>query len=213
METTKKTYPRTNPYSYADRVMKVFVREVLRASERINLLPMDELNILGGTRDLTAWILEEVRKLFLLLGRYEYARARKLSPEDRAVKRKINPEWVEALLLFYDPVTKTVFTHEVYRKCERLGEAILATGSAEKEVREFLKTITRQVKQETITATDKARREGLRDRGTAQVIWLTRQDELRCPECGMLHGEIFDIDKVPDKPHPNCRCWVMPVRG
>ena len=23
---------------------------------------------------------------------------------------------------------------------------------------------------------------------------------------------IYDIDKIPDKPHPGCRCWLTPVK-
>lgn len=210
---TTRTYPKNNPYAYGERILKVFARELLRATEAVRLLPIDELNILTGVRDLAQRILEVSGDLILRLGRYEYARARGLSLNDRGTRRKIGNKWVEALLLLYDPVTKTVFQYEVLRKCERLGEAILATGSADEEVRGFLKALTRQMRQEIITATDKARREGLEDRGTEKVMWLTRQDELRCPECGLLHGEVFPVADVPDKPHPNCRCWIVPVRG
>ena len=202
------TYPKRNPYEYADRIVRVFTRKLLRMTERVNLLPIDELNILGGTRDLVQEILEETKRLFLRLARYVYARDRGLSPQSRAVMKKITPEWVEDVLLSYDPVTKTVFVHELYRKCERLGEAILASGSAETELRPFIKAIVRLVRQESITITDEAHKEALRDENVKKVVWLTRQDERRCGFCGMLHGQIFDADKVPHKPHANCRCWT-----
>lgn len=205
------TYPRNDPYEYAEKIVRALTRRYLLETERINLLPVDELNILQGMRDLTEALLEETKAAFLRLARYVYAKSRGLPRTSRAVLRRISAAWVDALFLSYDPVTKTVFTHEVYRKCERLGEAILATGNVEAEIRPFLKSFMRLIRQEAITVTDKAHKDALHDKGAKKVVWLTRKDELRCGFCGLLHGVIFDEDDVPDKPHPNCRCWTEEV--
>jgi len=38
-------------------------------------------------------------------------------------------------------------------------------------------------------------------------IW--RAEDGACEKCQALNGLTFEnIDKIPDKPHPNCRCWV-----
>jgi len=58
---------------------------------------------------------------------------------------------------------------------------------------------------------------GYRDAGIERMEWLATGDELTCPQCGGLHGEIADIGRGfsdgTDQPpaHPNCRCAVMPV--
>ena len=35
-----------------------------------------------------------------------------------------------------------------------------------------------------------------------------------CEKCQTLNGVTFkNIDEIPDKPHPNCRCWVEVING
>jgi len=47
--------------------------------------------------------------------------------------------------------------------------------------------------------------------------WQTANDELVCPICGPLQGEIRRIGSsfsggIDNPPaHPNCRCWIVPV--
>lgn len=43
--------------------------------------------------------------------------------------------------------------------------------------------------------------------------WMTAQDDLVCPICGELDGEIFDIADIDARPpaHVNCRCWEQPI--
>jgi SPP1 gp7 family putative phage head morphogenesis protein len=62
----------------------------------------------------------------------------------------------------------------------------------------------------------------------AKKVWMTAQDELVCPECGILDGTDMGLDDDfravdPGKPgaaygshptppaHVNCRCWLQPV--
>lgn len=35
-------------------------------------------------------------------------------------------------------------------------------------------------------------------------------DPKRPDLCEAYHGQIFEIDKTPGKPHPQCRCWIAP---
>jgi SPP1 gp7 family putative phage head morphogenesis protein len=56
---------------------------------------------------------------------------------------------------------------------------------------------------------------GVKDRyqqaGVEKVEWLAALDNVTCPECEDLNGEVFPIDDTPDCPaHPNCRCTLIP---
>ncbi len=48
--------------------------------------------------------------------------------------------------------------------------------------------------------------------GVCYYIWHSEDGEHTCDECKSLDGQIFDcIDEVPERPHPNCKCWVETV--
>lgn len=93
------------------------------------------------------------------------------------------------------------------------GETINLLTRRVKEVTDFGKqravTIART---ETMRAVNSATKDRYERAGVTKVEWLTALDSRQCDECESLHGEVFDIDKVPDLPvHPNCRCTVIPV--
>jgi SPP1 gp7 family putative phage head morphogenesis protein len=43
--------------------------------------------------------------------------------------------------------------------------------------------------------------------------WMTGEDELVCPTCGALEGQVFDLGDGSHTPpaHVNCRCYLQPV--
>jgi len=48
--------------------------------------------------------------------------------------------------------------------------------------------------------------------GDFYYIW--RSEEGACEKCQALNGLKFtNADEIPDKPHPNCRCWIETVGG
>ena len=48
--------------------------------------------------------------------------------------------------------------------------------------------------------------------GEIEYIWHT--EDGACEKCQELNGLTFkNTDEIPDKPHPNCRCWVELVNG
>lgn len=49
------------------------------------------------------------------------------------------------------------------------------------------------------------------EQGHKKVRWVTSGDERVCSSCGELHGKIFDIDRVPERPHRGCRCEIEPA--
>ena len=42
-----------------------------------------------------------------------------------------------------------------------------------------------------------------------KYIWISETGENTCEECKSLDGKIFTGDKVPLRPHPNCKCDAM----
>ena len=43
--------------------------------------------------------------------------------------------------------------------------------------------------------------------GEIEYIWHT--EDGACEKCQALNGLTFkNTDEIPNKPHPNCRCWV-----
>lgn len=203
-------YPLHDPYSYADLIVRYIVRKAIRVFGETNLLPFDELNVLHGAGDIFTTLYKVVRVSFLRLARRMYAERRGISHRSEAAVKAITQEWVDKRLSSYDIVTKTVFENDFRRRGELFAEAVIASGALDAERKEALKRLSLLVKQEAITVTDDAVREADLDAGVEQVMWLTREDELRCSECANLHGEVFDVDDVPAKPHRNCRCWTVP---
>ena len=45
-------------------------------------------------------------------------------------------------------------------------------------------------------------------------VWHSENGENTCDECKKLDGQVFEMgEKVPERPHPNCRCTVEIVEG
>lgn len=135
-----------------------------------------------------------------------------------AVQAQVNPEeMVDKVLKEYNPVTGYVFEREAERKEARMSEGMIASKEAnDREMyRELLKTNTNlwftQTKQYADDIADQTAIEVWKKAGIKKVMWVTARDERVCSKCGPLDGKIFDIDKVPNKPHYNCRCIKRPI--
>lgn len=51
-----------------------------------------------------------------------------------------------------------------------------------------------------------AKIQGSTDAGMSKATWVAHIDDRTCPTCTGLHGQTFDINDVPPRPHPHCRC-------
>ena len=67
---------------------------------------------------------------------------------------------------------------------------------------------------ETMYATNKGVKANWESMGITKFQWVTTKDEITCPECGPLDGQIVP-DEWPTEPplHPNCRCTIKPYTG
>ncbi|MBC3516025.1 minor capsid protein [Neobittarella massiliensis] len=74
------------------------------------------------------------------------------------------------------------------------------------------KNALRLARTETIHYLNDSALKAYKDSGVKKVQFWAAEDERTCPECGVLHGKEYPIDKAPILPvHPNCRCTYIPV--
>lgn len=126
-------------------------------------------------------------------------------------------KYVDGVLGEYNPVTGYLYYAEADRKRARLAEALIAAVIAglrsdyHKELKKFADLWHTQTKQYAETMVDKTRVETFKKNGIRRVRWVTENDEKVCHICKERDGKVYDIDKIPVKPHYRCRCWIEPV--
>lgn len=197
-----KMYERTD--SSFEKLRAKIIKEFAKSRR---LTAMDELNIIKACKDLYSKLDDNNRKEFLKL-----ARARYRDITGKEDEEKISMKWLLVLLLGYNPVTEYVYENEVTRKRERFTESIVASANKLIMIKRAMSLWLRQTEQYLILVEDAAVLEGYKTLGVKRVRWVTQHDDRRCEECAERHGEVYDIDKVPPKPHRNCRCYLEPVR-
>lgn len=73
------------------------------------------------------------------------------------------------------------------------------------------------VNTEVANAMQQAELDTYQEQGIQQKTWVTSEDELVCPVCGDMDGEVQNVDDEfssgDDAPpaHPNCRCYIQAV--
>ena len=196
-----KMYERTD--SSFEKLRAKIIKEFAKSRR---LTAMDELNIIKACKELYSKLDDNNRKEFLKL-----ARARYRDITGKEDEEKISMKWLLVLLLGYNPVTEYVYESEVTRKRERFTESIIASANKLIMIKRAMSLWLRQTEQYLILVEDAAVLEGYKTLGVKRVRWVTQHDDRRCEECAERHGEVYDIDKVPPKPHRNCRCYLEPV--
>lgn len=195
-------------YEYTDKVIKRLNLKFIRLFGRYKAqLHVDEINVLISAKKLYEELEAEAEKAFLLIARHTYGlyADTKLKSPDR--------DWLLDYLEEYDPVTKYVYSHEVERKQARFAESIIASRTPDKEVETGLRYWSNMVRQYALSVTDYAALQAYRDSGVRYVKWITAVDGKECKICHDRNGKIYEIDKVPPKPHIGCRCILTPYKG
>lgn len=204
-----------NPYDLSDRADKLLNRKaVLRfeaARRKLAVLKFDELNVIKTVKALYRDLAADNKKAFtdLAIMVYEDAAGRELDDEED----ELMALWLMSEVLDKpNPVTGYIYTNEVERKRDRATESINASTKKRQEFQKALRFWSRQTAEYCDIVTDKATLKAFKDSGVKKVRWVTESDEKVCAVCGPRDGKVYDIDKVPAKPHPNCRCWLEAVR-
>ncbi len=188
-------------YEILDKTLPTINKLFIREFEKIKgLMNFDELNVLQATDELYKKVDKQSRQYLLLLARDTYD------------SDTITDMWLLGFLSLYNPVTKYVYTHEVDRKRSRTAEAIIASPTKGKEIDKALRYWADMIKQYGIDVIDEATIQAYKDKGVKRVMWNTEQDTRVCKTCQDRDGKIYDIYKLPPKPHWGCRCYFTPVR-
>jgi SPP1 gp7 family putative phage head morphogenesis protein len=127
--------------------------------------------------------------------------------------RNLDEGWIEEFFDEYNPVTKYVFSNEIDRKRSYLFESLVAEPKT--RLQSYVKAeryLVRQIKQYAIELEDAIALVVYDDVGVKKVQWVAEKDYKTCDDCKELNGEIFDVDKAPDKQHYNCRCVLIPIK-
>lgn len=121
--------------------------------------------------------------------------------------------WLQQWLYRYDPMTKYVFAHEFDRKRARTFETVVASkrNDLAKELKQAMYNLSVQTTQYADEVTDYAVLQGYIDSGIEKVRWISEQDGRVCATCRGRDGKVYDVHKVPEKPHIRCRCYLLPA--
>lgn len=198
-------------YQEMDQQLKTLKRKTKSLFLRYKTkMGFDELNTIKMSKELYSKLDSLNKETYLEIAKQTYEEQKNSHPLIKK-ERKFTMEWLMPLLLAYDAITKYVYENEVDRKRSRFLEAYLSTDKKNLEVQKAFKYWWQQTEQYAIEVTDQAVITSYTDRGIKKVKWNTQKDERVCQVCRDRNGKIYDIDKIPPKPHYGCRCWFSPV--
>lgn len=183
---------RTNDfYRNTDKEIKHINKQILRVFRK--KLGIDELNVLKMSKDMYEELQDVATEAYLRIAKRKWPKRTK--------------KWLYALLAAYDPVTGYVFNREIDRKRSRFAEGVIA-GTEDGKAQRLLAAMLAWY---AIEVTDAAALEQYKEDGVKRVRWVSKDDHRRCKVCEERHMKIYDIGRVPPKPHINCRCVLEPV--
>ena len=213
---------KTEKYELTDIIIALLLIELRREINRLDVMGFDMLNapnITKYTKELVTRLLKANKREYLKIAKEATDEAK----EDiealgvSATPLVINGKYVDDVLGEYNPVTNYLYYPEAERKRSRLAEALITAvivnsrADYHKQLRKFADLWHTQTKQYGEKMVDKTRINTFKKNGIKRVKWETKEDEKVCKECNERDGKIYLIDKIPDKPHYNCRCWVVPL--
>lgn len=194
-------------YEYTDKVIRYMRKKFIRLFNQFNgLTSFDELNVISASKSLYEKLEEVAEESLLLIAKRAYK-------DNGGKDSSITTAWLLGWLNDYNPITKYVYMHEIERKCSRCAESILSSNNRSAEIEVALRYWSNMLSQYAIDITDKAVSQAYLDNDVEKVVWVTVKDERRCKECRERDGKIYDIAKIPPKPHLGCRCYLLPYWG
>ena len=211
-------------YETADRLIALLDKKLRRYINRLDVTGFSELNALVIQRETTELIkklLADNKEAFKKIAEDAIAEAaadiENLTGE-QAKRIKADDKYVDEILNQYNEITGYLYYPEADRKRARLSEALIVAlmlldrSKYHDNLRKFANLWHTQTVQYEITITDETRVDIFDRNGIKKVKWNAEHDEKTCKVCRERDGKIYPIDKVPAKPHYNCRCWLTPVK-
>ena len=187
-------------YKELDKVLTVLVKQIYFIFQKYRAMPFDELNVLPQTKAL-----------------YEELENANMSAFRDIVKRYYGDDdewiyhWIDSFLYLPSPTIKYAYKTEVFRKRDRLAEALVATEGSKPEYDRAMRYWTQMTGWFGIEIADAATIQKWVDEGVKRVRWVSEHDNRVCGHCEVLDGMVFPIDEIPTKPHPGCRCHLERV--
>jgi len=194
----------SNPYTLADKVIAYLTKRYIKLFGKVRGMAFDEMNVISVSHEIYDTALVETKREMVRLSKKVYEKYKEADNFD-------SEGFVLALMLAYDPTTKYIYQNEVDRKRARFVEGVLSSDFPMEEVKASQRLWIAMNKVFADEVTFQTMIKAYKDSGVKRVRWVTSPDERRCPVCGAMHGKVYHIDKVPSKPHRNCRCWVEVV--
>ena len=211
-------------YETADRLIALLDKKLRRYINRLDVTGFSELNALVIQRETTELIkklLADNKGAFKKIAEDAIAEAaadiENLTGE-QAKRIKADDKYVDEILNQYNEITGYLYYPEADRKRARLSEALIVAlmlldrAKYHDNLRKFANLWHTQTVQYEIMITDETRVDIFDRNGIKKVKWNAEHDEKTCKVCRERDGKIYPIDKVPAKPHYNCRCWLTPVK-
>ena len=210
-------------YRLADKLLEQLKKLIRREFNRLGIIGFDELNasrVSLETTELFNRLMRENERMYLQVAKKAYTNAVKAAIAAGYIdpgENKINQAWVIALLASYNFVSGYLYESEADRKRLRLAEQMMTAREYlnrtlyNDSVRRSANLWWTQASHYMLEAVDKATLDGYKDSGVKKVEWHTNIDGRECKVCRERNGQIYEVDKVPPKPHRNCRCYCVPV--
>lgn len=210
-------------YEYLDSLLEKAKKKIKVEFNHIGAMGFDELNV-TGTKKVTQATFERLLNYNETMYRKAANDAYKKAKEKAVAvgyseeeKSSLAADWLFTILFAYNLVTGYLYDKEAERKRLRLNEQIL-TAREFNDRQMFDKSLKRtanlwwtQTQQYGVDVVDAATVQAYEDLGVERVRWITNIDGRECSVCRERNRVIYDIKKVPAKPHYNCRCFLEPV--
>ena len=194
-----------NPYSKTDKTINYLTKQYAKLFRRVTAF--DELNVIPVSREIYDEALKVTEQEVTRLVKSVYDS----TSERGAISGEAAMAFVLALMVAYNPVTKYIYKNELDRKRSRFVEGVISSETPRDEVKLAERLLVALNKQFADDATFASVVKAYEDDGVKKVRWITAEDDRRCKECKSRHGKIYNIDKIPPKPHVHCRCYVERV--
>ena len=197
------------PYKITDQAITLLNKRAVKrfadAKDEAARKSFDELSVIGVTKNLYSDLAADNEEVFEDLAEMSYEQAEPHGEE------KPDRDWLLALLLAYNAVTKYVYQYEVERKRDRTAEAVNSSTAKATEFQRGLLYWSQMTGQYADDITDEATIKAFRDAGVRRVRWVTERDGRVCEKCSERDGKTYPINKIPPKTHWRCRCHFEPV--
>lgn len=210
------------PYRLSDKARKQLNKAALTAEKKVKqrllIDGFDELNVLRWTDKLYETLNKQNRKKFreLFIARYLEVLILLLAKE--MTEDDIEDDLVEMHLarLLNEPsdVTHYIYSTEVLRKRDRTKEAILSEPTRTQKQLMLDKHLLywgQQTAWYLDFVSQDAEIAAMKTAGVKRVQRHEMNDGKVCAVCRDADGEIYDVDNIPELPHPACRRYFTQV--